>query len=111
MNSSLKKNAVTQEQVSTTFENLGECLRDFASIIKPGGRGYLSLPVIGLLHFTPQEWYDQYQMSPYHIHELAAYTKQHILDQGLKIIALDIELDFIRNIPSHDGEIRIVFEV
>ena len=44
--------------------------------------------------------------------ELTEYVKKLILSQEyIKIIALDVELDVIKNLPSHDGEIRVVFEI
>jgi len=111
MNFALRKNATTGIQEPTTFENLGDHLMEFSSIIKEGGRGYLSIPMIGLLQFTTDEWFAKNSLSRYDIVSLTSYTENLILKQNLKILALDLELDMLKNLPGHDGDIRIVFEV
>ena len=111
MNFGLKKNINTGIHEATTFENLGEHLMEFSSIIKEGGRGYLSIPVIGLFQFTTDEWLSSNSLSRYDIPSLTKHTENLILNQDLKILALDLELDILKNLPGHDGEVRIVFEV
>lgn len=111
MNFALRKNATTGFQEATTFENLGEHLIEFSSIIKEGGRGYLSVPAIGLIQFTSDEWFANNSLSRYDIAGLTSHTEKLILKQNLKILALDLELDILKNLPGHDGEVRIVFEV
>jgi hypothetical protein len=111
MNFGLKKNVSTNTHEATTFETLGDHLMEFSSIIKKGGRGYLAVPAVGLMKFTSNDWMSNNNLSCYDIQGLTDYTENLILNQNLKIIALDLELDILRNLPGHDGEVRIVFEV
>jgi hypothetical protein len=94
-----------------TFRNVSEQILYFSRIIKPGGRGYISLAAWGLLRYTDLDWYKETECNPYDPQNIIDKVKEIILNLPLNIIALDCEFDIFRNVPSHDGELRIVFEV
>jgi hypothetical protein len=100
-----------KDGVPCTFRNMSDQIMNFSRIIKPSGRGYISLAVWGLLHYTDLDWYKENNCNPYDLGSIINKTKEIILNLPLSIIALDCEFDILRNIPGHDGELRIVFEV
>jgi hypothetical protein len=112
MSSSIHINPDTGQGNPITFSNLTECIKEFSSIISSGGRGYIALPAIAPLISTSDEWFEDNDLTRYAISELTNYLEQKILSLDcIKVIALDIELDILKHFPSHDGEIRVVFEV
>jgi len=98
-------------QEPATFDNIGDQILEFAQLLKPGGRGYISLAGWALLKFTSDDWYEQNHCSPYNPTLLQQKTKEIMESLPLKIIALDCEFDLLKNMPGHDGELRVVFEV
>jgi hypothetical protein len=100
-----------KDGVPCTFRNMSDQIMNFSKIIKPGGRGYISLAAWGLLRYTDWDWYNENNCNPYDPGSIIAKTKEIILKLPLTIVALDCEFDIFRNIPAHDGELRIVFEV
>ena len=112
MSASMNKTPDTGEETPITFANLADSIREFSSIIAQGGRGYFSIPAIAPLISTSDEWFAANNLTRYSMPELTEYVEKIILSQSyMKIIALDVELDIIKHLPSHDGEIRVVFEI
>ena len=112
MSASMNKDPITGKETHITFENLADSIKEFSSIISVGGRGYFSIPAISPLISTSDDWFTSNNLTRYSMPELTEYVKKVILSQEyIKIIALDVELDVIKNLPSHDGEIRVVFEI
>lgn len=93
----------------TNLINLKDHIKEFARLIAPGGRCFLSISALGVLHFTPREWYNQMQLNPFDVDNLTRYVEDQLTETGLDIICMDTELDTLYNMPDHDGEIRIVF--
>lgn len=91
-----------------TFENIEQQVLTFSTMIRPGGRGYIALPALGLYRFTPKSWYPENNCT-----ELSAgeVVRDKLLKLPLSTIALDCEFDIFRNASGHDGEFRFVFEV
>lgn len=110
MDFALKTVVETGYREATNFKTFGNHLMEFADLIKPGGRGYISVPAIGMYKWTPRNWLEEQNLNIYNPVQLTDYLEKHILEQDLKIIALDLELDILHNYPGHDGEVRVVFE-
>ena len=100
-----------KDNAPCTFRNLQDQVLEFSKIIAPGGRGYISLAAWGLLRYTDWDWYKENNCNPYDPESIKAKTKEMILELPLSVICLDCEFDIFRNIPAHDGEMRLVFEV
>ncbi len=110
MNFGLRKNIKNNIHEATNFENFTSHLMEFSNLLQPGGRGYLSVPALGLYKFTSDDWCKHTGVNLYNPTEMTVYLEKQILSQNLKILALDLELDLLKNHPGHDGEIRVVFE-
>lgn len=91
-----------------TFETLIDQIYEFSTIIKPGGRGYVSFSCLGLYYFTPTDWYEKNNCTELTVGEV---LKERLLNLPLNILVLDCEFDIFRNFAGHDGELRVVFEV
>ncbi len=100
-----------KDNVPSTFANLPDHIMEFSKLIKPGGRGYISLAAWGLLRYTDWNWYKENDCNPYDPESIKQKTKEMIQALPLKIICLDCEFDIFRNVPAHDGEMRLVFEI
>jgi hypothetical protein len=94
----------------TNLINLAEHVKEFSSLVAPGGRGFLALSALGIMKYTPRSWFQQHQLSPFEVESLEQYVTEQLSSTGLKLHCLDLELDLLYNMPSHDGEIRMVFE-
>jgi len=105
MDIGLKSNSIC------TFRNLCDQIMNFSSIVKPGGRGYIAMSVLWFYRFTDPEWYIENQCSMYNPQQLANKITDMVSALPLKIISLDCEFDILKNMPTHDGEFRFVFEV
>lgn len=92
-----------------TYDSVGNIISTFSEIIKHGGTGYVSLPWHAFYRNVPRKWYDENHISYYNPDQVEEYVRQKIMDTNLEIIALDLELDFMQNLPSIDGEVRVVF--
>jgi len=100
-----------KDNVPCTFDNMSEQILEFARLIRPGGRGYISLAVWSLYKSTNPNWYRDNNCNPYDPESIRQKTKEIILKLPLDIICLDCEFDIFKNIPAHDGELRLVFGV
>ena len=96
---------------TVTWETIGKFIIDFSKIIKPGGRGYLGIPAMFPLLLTPSDWYNSKGLSPYDPKPLSEYIDRIITDLELNILSLESRVDFFQDMLSHDGDIRVVFEV
>lgn len=96
---------------TVTWENIGKFIIDFSKIIKPGGRGYLGIPAMFPLVLTSSDWYSSRGLSPYNPKPLSQHIDGIITDLGLNILSLESRVDFFQDMLSHDGDIRVVFEV
>jgi hypothetical protein len=94
--------------VPCTFEEVVNEIYEFSTIIRPGGRGYVSLSCIGPFRFTPKEWYTENNCTELTVGD---NIKERLLKLPLKILVLDCKFDMFRNHAGHDGELRVVFEV
>ena len=94
---------------TTNLINLKDHIKEFARLVAPGGRCFLSVSALGVLHYTPREWYNQMELNPFDVDNLTWYVEKQLIETGLDIICMDTELDTLYNMPDHDGEIRIVF--
>ena len=63
------------------------------------------------LLLTSIDWYNSNGLSPYDPKPLAEYVDNVISNLGLTILSLESRVDFYQDILSHDGDIRVVFEV
>lgn len=100
-----------KENTPCTFANLVDQIMEFSKIIKPGGRGYISIAAWGLLHFTDRSWYKENNCNPYDPESIKQKTMEMLAELPIKIICLDCEFDIFTNVPAHDGEMRLVFEI
>lgn len=96
---------------TVTWENIDKFIINFSKIIKPKGRGFLGIPALFPLLLTPKKWYDDRELSPYDPDTLSKYIDNLIESLDIKIISLESRVDFVQNMMSHDGDIRVVFEV
>jgi hypothetical protein len=94
-----------------TWDTIGQFITDFSKIIKPGGRGFLGIPSMFPLLLTSLDWYNSKGLSPYDPKPLSAHIDNIITDLGLTILSLESRVDFFQDMLSHDGDIRVVFEV
>ncbi len=110
MNFGLKKDIKNKIHEATNFQNFCDHLTEFSQLLQPGGRGYLSVPALGMYKFTSEQWCNKVNLNIYNPIEMSNYLENKILNLDLNILALDLELDLLKNHPGHDGEVRVVFE-
>lgn len=96
---------------AVTWDTIGKFITDFSKIIKPGGRGFLGIPALFPLVSTSRDWYDSKGLSPYEPRLLAEHVDAIISNLGLTILSLESRVDFLQDMLSQDGDIRVVFEV
>jgi hypothetical protein len=82
---------------------------DFVSMIKPGGRGFLSLNLQRIIERTPEQFLIQ-KFSTRHPTQFQfdQYLREELSTLSLKFLILDIDLTLIDE--SMDGNIRLVIE-
>lgn len=95
---------------ATNLLNLTDHVVQFSRLLAPGGRCFLSISSLGIMKYTPREWFTNNNLSPFDIVPLSKYIESLLLNTNLNIRCLDLELDTLYNLPNHDGEIRIVFD-
>ena len=95
---------------ATTLDNFCQHIDSLAQLLAPGGRAYIALSMLGLIHFTPKEWYADQGIGPWPPGPLKQYIEQQLSALPYKIITMDVEADILHNMPDHDGEVRIIIE-
>ncbi len=95
---------------ATNMDNLVEHVKQFSTLVQPGGRCFLALSALGIMKYTPRSWFTHRSLSAFDPEPLALHIRDLLLGTGFKFLCLDLELDLLYNMPSHDGEIRMVFE-
>lgn len=85
------------------IENLKKRVEDFVSMVKPGGRGFLTLNVTTLLYTSKNKNFKNNQKK-----EVDQFVRDQLKDIPINYIICDI--DFTNINDSLDGNIRIVFE-
>jgi hypothetical protein len=96
---------------AVTWDTIGKFITDFSKIIKPGGRGFLGIPAFFPLVSTSRDWYAMNGLSPYEPKLLSEHVNNTISNLGLTVLSLESRVDFLQDMLSHDGDIRVVFEV
>jgi len=96
---------------TVTWDTIGKHILEFSKIIKPGGRGFLGIPAMFPLVLTSPDWYKNNGLSPYDPKPLSEHVNGIISNLGLTILSLESRVDFFQDMLSHDGDIRVVFEV
>ena len=96
---------------AVTWDTLETFIMDFSKIIKPKGRGFLGIPSLFPLILTSKEWYDRNGLSPYNPGSLSKHIENIITNLNLNVLSLEARVDFVQDMLSHDGDIRVVFEV
>jgi hypothetical protein len=92
------------------LENLKKIILDFVSIIKPGGRGFLSL------NLQRMKEHSEHKFDHFSVLDFDQYVRDQLVEIPVKYLCIDIDFeDHPKSLysgidESMDGNIRLVFE-
>jgi hypothetical protein len=93
----------------TPLTTIRKTAESFISMIKPGGRGYMSFDIRPMIDREDPDVLDDYFGTPIPpVHEIDDYVREQL--SNLPVDYLVFDLDSIENINEVDGIARIVFE-
>jgi len=91
------------------LSKLEETVTGFASMVKPNGRGFLSLNMSRMIELTPREFLEKHIDASPTRHDYEQYVLSVLEKLNINYIILDV--DFSEHIDdSMDGNVRLVFE-
>jgi len=93
-----------------SWADIKTSVSEFLTIVRPGGRIFLSFPALWLYHNTTYQWYVDNGLTLDNPDGISTWVYNDILSLGHSILVFDSCIDLNNSIISHDGDLRIVIE-
>lgn len=93
-----------------TWGHVARSVEEFLTIVRPGGRVFLSFPGLWLYLNTPYEWYAEHGLSLDMPQGISQYVYNSIKSLGHNILVFDSCIRLTDSMVSHDGDLRMVIE-
>jgi hypothetical protein len=91
------------------LSKLEEIITGFASMVKPNGRGFLSLNMQRMIEQTPREFLEKHISASPTSHDYEQYVLSVLEKLNINYIILDVDFNGTIN-DAMDGNVRLVFE-
>jgi len=95
---------------ASTWADIKTSVDEFLTIVRPGGRIFLSFPAGWLYHNTSYQWYLDNGLTLGNPDEISKWVYNEILSLGQTILVFDSNISLNNSFLSHDGDLRIVIE-
>jgi hypothetical protein len=95
---------------ASTWADIKISVEQFLTIVRPGGRIFLSFPAIWLYSNTSYQWYADNELTLDDPDGISKWVYDDINSLGHEILVFDSCINLNDSIVSHDGDLRIVIE-
>jgi hypothetical protein len=96
---------------ASSWPDIKTSVSEFLTIVRPGGRIFLSFPAIWLYYNTTYQWYADNRLTLDDPDGISKWVYNDLVSLGYKILVFDSYISlYSSSVLSHDGDVRIVIE-